>query len=72
MVDVCICTGWMPEYVEDNLTTTLQKALDRKWEKCLPLAVAASMLCQYVGVWKPRSAYNDHSELAGMGGLTRG
>jgi hypothetical protein len=64
--------GWMPEYVEDNLTTTLQKSLNRVWERCLPLPAAASLLCQHFKIWEPKRPRNLKQDWNALGGMMGG
>lgn len=54
MIEVCMNMGWSPEYVEDNLTTSLHKTLERVWAKVLPLPRAAGMICQHLKIWEPK------------------
>ena len=70
MATVINNTGWTFDYVEDNLTSSRHKSLIKQWEKCLPVTVAASFMCQYFGVWKPVDR-RDIAELAdgGLDGL---
>jgi hypothetical protein len=59
--------GWSPEYVEDNLTTTLQKTLERVWSKNIPLSRAAGLMCQYLKIWEPAvKRQNDWGALSSL------
>lgn len=50
------------------MTMSMHKALARQWEKCLPLPVAASLVCQHFGAWKPATK-GDFSDLMNMEGI---
>lgn len=66
---ICLYMGWMPEYVEENVTTTMHKALIRTWERTLPPAAALSRLAVWAGAWKP----TERGEIADLAqGVTDG
>jgi hypothetical protein len=54
------------------MTMSMVKALNKQWEKCLPMPLSASFMCQHFGLWKPKTAGNDLSELMSMEGIKRG
>lgn len=40
------------------MTSSMHKALQRMWDKCPPLPLAASMMVQHFGLWKPTERGN--------------
>lgn len=65
---ICAATGWTWDHVEETVTTTRLKALQRTWKKTLPASAGITRICMWLGVFEPEQEGSDLAELAAMAG----